>query len=189
MFQTSSVQLVLIFSVLQREAALFAPPFRHLRQCLIHAIESKPSSTAAKPPPTALMDASASHASHPFEAHGVEELALEATKEHVIKMCKWRQAAAQAIQDYFFIPVIVRICMKARVPLTNLFVWLQKKHSSEVHRRRRKAAFPSCHASPVQSRCGGCRARGVDEVSGVGGRVGICSREGRPDSASERLTS
>ena len=41
------------------------------------------------------MDASASHASHPLETHGVEELALEATMEHMIKMGKWRQAAAQ----------------------------------------------------------------------------------------------
>ena len=30
-----------------------------------------------------VMDASASHASHPLETHGVEELALEATKEHM----------------------------------------------------------------------------------------------------------
>ena len=84
-FQTSSVQLILILSVLQREAALLAPPLQHLRQCFIHAIESKPSSMAVKPPPTALMDASASHASHPLETHGVEELALEATKQHIIK--------------------------------------------------------------------------------------------------------
>ena len=100
MFQTSSVQLILIFSVLQREAALLAPPFQHLRRCFIHAIESNPSSMAVKPPPTALMDASASHASHPLETHGVEEVALEATKEHIFKMGKWRQAAAQAVQDH-----------------------------------------------------------------------------------------
>ena len=31
------------------------------------------------------MDVSASHASHPLETHGVEELALEATKEQIIK--------------------------------------------------------------------------------------------------------
>ena len=72
------------------------------------------------------MDASVSHASHPLETHGVEELALGATKEHITKMCKWRQAAAPAVQDNFFILVIVRICKKAREPLTNLFAWLQK---------------------------------------------------------------
>ena len=76
MFQTVSVQFMLIFSVLQREAGLLAPPFQYLRQCFIHAIESKLSSMAVKPPLTALMDASASHASRPLETHGVEELAL-----------------------------------------------------------------------------------------------------------------
>ena len=69
---------------------------------------------AAKPPPTALMDASASHASHPLETHGVEELALEAAREHTIKMSERRQAVALAVQDNFFIPVIVRICKRAR---------------------------------------------------------------------------
>ena len=86
MFQTSSVQLVLIFSVLQCEEALLAPPFQHLRQCFIHAIESTPFSMAVEPPPTALMDASASNASHPLETHGVEELAQEATKGTLSKM-------------------------------------------------------------------------------------------------------
>ena len=71
---------------MQREAALRALPFQHLRQCFIRAVELKPSRMAAKPPPTFLMDASASHASHPLETHGVEELALEATKQHIIKM-------------------------------------------------------------------------------------------------------
>ena len=41
-------------------------------------------------------------------------------------MGKWRQEAAQAVQDNFLIPVIVRICKKAREPLTNLCAWLQK---------------------------------------------------------------
>ena len=73
---------------------------------------------ALKPPPAALMDASASHASHPLETHGVEELAVEATKEKIVNM--------GAVQDNFFILVIARICKKAREPLTNLFECLQK---------------------------------------------------------------
>ena len=80
MFQTSSVQLFLILSLLQCEAALFAPPLQHLRQCPTRTIDTKPPSMAAKPPPTAVMDASASHASHPLKTHGVEERALEATQ-------------------------------------------------------------------------------------------------------------
>ena len=75
------------------------------------------------------MDAAAIYASHPLETHGVEELALEATQEHLIKMVKWCQAAAQAVQDNFFIPVIVRICKKEieKEPLTNFFAWLQHR--------------------------------------------------------------
>ena len=41
-------------------------------------------------------------------------------------MGKWWQAAAQAVQDNFFILVIVRNCKKAREPLTNRFARLQK---------------------------------------------------------------
>ena len=136
----------------QREAVLLAPPLQHRRQCLVRAIQSKPSSMAAKPPPAALMDASAGHASHPLETHGVEELALEATKEHFIKMGKWRQAAALAVQDNFFILVIVRICKESETSVDKPLRGAAQRHSGEVHGRRRKAAFPSGHAGLVQSR-------------------------------------
>ena len=156
---------------------------QHRRQCLVRAIQSKPSSMAAKPPPAALMDASAGHASHPLETHGVEELALEATKEHIIKMGTWRQAAALAVQDNFFILVIVRICKESERAVDKPLRGAVQRHSGEVHGRRRKAAFRSGHAGLG----GGCRARGVDEVSGAGRRVGVYGREGRPDSASDRI--
>ena len=65
-----------------------------------------------------MMDASDSHA---LETHGAEELSVEAT-EHIVKLSEWREAAALAVQDHFFIPVIVRICQKATEPLTNFFV-------------------------------------------------------------------
>ena len=42
------------------------------------------------------------------------------------KWCGWWQAAALAAQNNFFILVIVRNCLKAREPLTNLFAELQK---------------------------------------------------------------
>ena len=90
------------------------------------AAKPTPRPLAKSSAPTALIDAPASHAGRPIETHGVEELALEATKQHVIKMGTSRQEAVPAVQDNFFIPVAVRICMKARQPSTNLFAWLQK---------------------------------------------------------------
>ena len=83
MFQTTSVQLILIFLVLQREAVLLAPPFQYLRQCFTRAIELKPSSMAAEPRPTALMDVLR-------PAMRVVHLrcmaSKDATKDHIIKM-------------------------------------------------------------------------------------------------------
>ena len=104
-FRASSVRSILVLALLQREAALLATALRNLQQCLMHAIESKSSSVAAKPRETssapAVMDASANRSSNPIETNGVEEIALEATKEHTVKMERWRQAAALAVQDNF----------------------------------------------------------------------------------------
>ena len=97
--------------------------------------------------------------------NGVEELALEATEEHIFKMGKWRQGAARAVQDMFFIPGIVRICKKAREPLTNLFAWLQK--DTPVRYFDGDERKPSRLAILVWSKAdevGGCRAGGVDEA-------------------------
>ena len=60
----------------------------------------------------------------PLETHGVEELSLEATKEHSVKMGKWR--LHQPSKSNFFVLEIVRICQKATEPLTNFIVWQYK---------------------------------------------------------------
>ena len=117
----------------------------------MRAIEPKPSSMAAKPPPTALMDASARHASHPLEAHGVEELALEATEEYIIKMV-WMAAGSRTYRSKQFL----YSCDRPQLPQSERAVdkplrGAAERHSSEVHRRRRKAV-PSCHTCLVRSR-------------------------------------
>ena len=103
------------------------------------------------------------------------------------KLAKWRQAAAQAVQDNFFIPVIVRICKKAREPLTNLFEWLQK--GTPVRYIDGDERPPSRLVMPVWSKADEVAAE-LEELTKSEvwmDELGICGREGRTDLASERI--
>ena len=173
MFQTSNVQLILIFSVLKCEAALIAPPLQHLRQCFTRAIQSKPSSMAAKPPPMALMDASAKRAGRPFGTHGVEGLVLEATKDHLLS--KWVNGGRQPHWPSKTILLIVRICKKAG----ESFAWPQKGFpvrciDGDERQLSRLATLVWSEADEV--------AAELEELtkSQVARRVGMCGREGVP---------
>ena len=113
--------------------------------------------------------------------HGVEDLALEETKEHIIKMGKWLQATTQTVQDKFFIPVLVCICKKAREPLTNPFAWLLRYIDGDERQPSRLAILVWSKADEAAAELEELTKSEVwvDELA--------YSREGHPDSASERV--
>ena len=94
-------------------------------------------------------------------------------------MGKWR--LHQPSKSNFFVLEIVRICQKATEPLTNFFVWLYK--GTPVRYIDGDERQPSRLAILVWSEADEVAAEleELDDVSGVGGRVGIYGREGRPD--------
>ena len=61
-----------------------------------------------------------------FRRMASKSLPWKRQKNILSKLVRGGQAAAQAVQDHFFIPLVVRISKKAREPLTHLFAWLQK---------------------------------------------------------------
>ena len=88
------------------------------------------------------MDASASHASHPLETHGVEELALEATKEHIIKMGNGCRDSRTSRPRQFLYSCDRPHLQESESAVDKPLRVVAERHFSEVHRRRPKAASP-----------------------------------------------
>ena len=102
------------------------------------------------------------------------------------KCCGWRQAAALTAQNNFSILVIVRNCLKAREPLTNLFAGLQKgtpvRYIDVDERQSRLVILVWSEADEVAAELGELTKSQVwvDELA-------YMAEKGRPDSASEGI--